>query len=359
MRIVVKVATNVLSNDTNVIQPSVIKNLIAEIFELRKAGHEIILVSSGAVGFGREKLPKLDSVEDKQIWAAVGQPYLMQFYGKYAGEFGADVGQLLILRSELTDRERYTNLVAVLNSMLKAGVLPVINGNDVISKADLVTGDNDQLAAMVAVATGADKLLILTSQKGFFTADPSVDKNAELIKEVKNVDFELERMCSGTKSSGGRGGMLSKIRAAKHAVHGGVETLIVDGREKDIILKALTKDHPGTRFAAAVPKDMSEQKRWLLASKGFGQLVIDDGAAKALRSNKSLLFPGIISSRGMFDKGEIVEVIGKTGLAVAYGKSNYSQKDIQGAMSIKQALGKGRALEKEVIHCDYMMVLKE
>jgi len=356
MRIVVKVGTNILTDDSNSINPSKIKKLTEEIFAMRKNGHEVILVSSGAVGSGKAKLPNLKSTDDKQIWAAVGQPLLMQEYGKCASEFGAEVAQCLILRSELTDRERYINLVAVISEMLKAGVLPIINGNDVISKADLVTGDNDQLSAMVAVALGADNLVILTNQQGFFTANPTIDKSAELIKEVKNVDFELERLCAGPKSSGGRGGMLSKIRAAKHALSAGIEVIIADGREKDALNRALGNPHIGTKFLASKVKELSEQKRWLLAAKGFGQLVVDDGAAKALRNNKSLLLPGIISSRGIFDKGEIVEVVGKSGIAVAYGRVNYGNKEIQNAMSVRKALGKGQALEKEVIHCDHITV---
>lgn len=358
MRIVVKVGTNVLTDNSDAVQTAVVKRLTAEVFALRQKGHEIILVSSGAVGSGRARLPKLGGEDNKQIWAAIGQPLLMQMYAKYASEFGAEVGQMLILRSELTDKDRYSNLVAVIKGMLKAGVLPVINGNDVISKADLVTGDNDLLAAMVAVAAAADKLIILTNQAGFFTADPNFDKSAELISVVKNVDFELERLCSSGKSTGGRGGMLSKIRAAKQAAHGGCETIIVDGGQKDVLARALGNPHLGSKFLPLGSKDLSEQKRWLLAAKGFGQLVVDDGAAAALRNQKSLLLPGIISSRGLFDKGEIVEVIGKTGLAVAYGRINYSQKDIQNALTIRKAGVKGKSLDKEVIHLDHMAVIK-
>jgi glutamate 5-kinase len=358
MKIVVKIGTNVLTDNSDVIQTSVVKRLTAEIFELRQKGHEVVLVSSGAVGSGRARLPALSSAEDKQIWAAVGQPYMMQLYGKYAAEFNAEVGQLLILRSELTDKERYANLTEVINGMLKAGVLPIINGNDVISKADLTTGDNDVLAGMVAAAIAADKLIILTNQEGFFTADPNWNKKAELIKEVKNVGFELERLCSIGKSTGGRGGMLSKVRAARQATNAGVETIIADGRTAGVLAKALDSPHIGTKFLPIGAKDINEKKRWLLAAKGFGQLVVDGGAAAALHKSKSLLLPGIISCRGMFDKGEIVEVVDKAGLAVAYGKVNYSLKEIQDALALCKDLGRGRNLEKEVIHADHMAVIK-
>src|SRR3989344_6415155 len=360
MRIVIKVGTNVLTGDSNTPQRAVIKRLVGEIFALRQMGHQVILVSSGAVGMGRKLLPELKSAEDKQIWAAVGQPLLMQSYAEAAKEFGAEVGQLLILRSELTDRQRYDTLTKVLNGMLEADILPIINGNDVISLADLLTSDNDLLAGMAAIAARADRLIILTNQQGLFTADPNLDTHAELVKEVENIDFEFERLCSNTKSSPGRGGMLSKVRAAKHAANAGIETYIVDGREKDILLKVIRNSSSGTRVKDNGGGQMTEHKRWLLAAKGFGQLVVDDGAVKALRNNKSLLFPGIASIRGLFGKGEIVEVIDKTGKAVAYGKVNYGQGELAEALLAKKSREKKHQpkFEKEIIHFDHMAVMK-
>ena len=358
MRIVVKIGTNVLTGDFNTPQSSIIQRLMGEIFALRKMGHEVILVSSGAVGTGWQFLPKLDADEGTQIWAAIGQPVLMRMYSEAATEFGAQVGQVLILRSELTDRQRYDTLVNVLNAMLKSEVLPVINGNDVISLADLLASDNDLLAGMVAIATGADKLVILTNQEGLFTADPNLDKNAKLVKEVKNIDFEFERLCSNTKSAPGRGGMLSKVRAAKHAANAGIETYIVDGRQKDILQKVFLSESVGTKVLAGGNPEMTRHKRWLLAAKGFGQIIVDGGAVKALRNFKSLLFPGIVSARGLFGKGEIVEVIDKTGLAVAYGKANYDQGELFDALAIKKTHEKNLKFAKEVIHCDHMAVIK-
>lgn len=273
-------------------------------------------------------------------------------------KLGLEVGQFLILRSELIDRERYTHLVEVLEAILKNGVLPIINGNDVIAMADLVAKDNDMLAAMIAVAVRADKLLILTNQAGFFTANPVLDPAAKLISEVKNVDFELEKLCAGPSSSGGSGGMLSKIRAAKHAVNAGIEILIVDRREDQVLKRALAERYIGTKFVAAkINADLSPQKRWLMAAKCFGQLVIDDGAVKALRNSKSLLLPEIISVKGFFNKGEIVEIVSVTGLAVGYGKTNYGYKDILDKLNERKRLGAALTLGKEVIHCDHMTVL--
>ena len=360
MRIVIKIGTNVLTGNSRVPQKAEIKRLVGEIFALRAKGHQVILVSSGAVGTGQQILPKLISPDDKQIWAAIGQPILMNNYMEAAKEFGAQVGQLLILRSELTDRQRYDTLVKILDGMLKAGVLPVINGNDVISLADLLTSDNDLLAGMVAIAARADKLIILTNQQGLFTADPNLDKSAQLVREVPNVDFEFERLCSNTKSTPGRGGMLSKVRAAKHAANAGIETYIVDGREKDILLQVFQPNHPGTKILANGAVQMTEHRRWLLSAKGFGQIIVDDGAVKALRSLKSLLFPGIVAVRGVFGKGEIVEVINKTGLAVAYGRVNYGHSELTEALLSKKNQGavKTPKFEKEIIHYDHMAVMK-
>lgn len=357
MRVVIKIGTNVLTGDSNTPQLSIIKSLVNEIFNLRRQEHQVIVVSSGAVGTGREHLPKLEISENKQIWAAVGQPLLMQMYAQAAAAFGAEVGQVLILRSELTDRQRYNTLVKVLNGMLKEGVLPIINGNDVISLADLMTSDNDLLAGMVSIAAKADRLVILTNQQGLFTADPNLDKKAELVKEVENIDFEFERLCSNTRSAPGRGGMLSKVRAAKHAANAGIETFIVDGRDKDILSKIFALRHAGTKVKASGTAEMTENKRWLLAAKGFGQLIVDDGAVKALRNFKSLLFPGIVSVRGFFSKGEIVEVINKTGLAVAYGKINYNQTELMEALAAKKSNSTAK-FEKEIIHYDHMAVIK-
>ncbi len=357
MRIVIKVGSNVLTNDTKLVSEGVIKRLSEEIFALQKQGHQVILLSSGAVAYGRARLPKIKFTENKQIWAAVGQPFLMHLFGKYAEIAGAEIGQLLILRSELTDKDRYNNLIVVLEGMLKAGVLPIINGNDVIAMADLVARDNDMLAAMIAVAMKADKLLLLTNQEGFFTGNPLTDTEAKLITVVKDVDFELEKMCVGPKSSGGSGGMLSKIRTAKHAVNAGIETIIADGREIDCIKRALAENHIGTKFIAQKQKAISDQKRWLMAAKCFGQLVIDDGAVKALKSSKSLLLPGIISARGVFDKDEIVEVVSKSGKAVAYGKINYTNLEIVEKLNERKLAGSSAPKLKEVIHSNHMTVL--
>jgi len=356
MRIVIKVGSNVLTQNTNAVQLVMTRRIIGEIFSLQQQGHEIILVSSGAIACGRTFLPDLTGQQAKQVWAAVGQPLLIQQYNQYALEWGLKIGQCLMLRVDFVDRERYDHLLETLDSLLKAQVLPIVNGNDVVARSDLTVGDNDMLAAMVAVATAADKLFLLTNQKGLYTANPDSDPNAKFINVIENVDAKLEELCSREVSTHGRGGMISKVKAAKQAVHAGIEAFIADGRESGIIAKILDGQDVGTRFVASGIKPKTEQKRWLLASRGYGQLVIDQGAAQALKSNNSLLFPGIISLKGLFEKGEIVEVMSKAGEAVAYGKVNFSQKDLQQALQLKRD-HKDAGVSKEVIHRDQLVVL--
>lgn len=357
MLIVIKVGTNVLTGPDGQVSRSRIERIAGEIFDVWKKGHKIILVTSGAIGTGRARLPELAGIASKQVWAAVGQPELMQIYTKYLGAKGLMIGQCLLLRDDFTDRERYENSIRTIQGLLDAGVLPVINENDVVAMEDLTVGDNDLLAAMLAVAIKADKLILLTNQKGLYTANPDIDKGAKLIETVANVDRQFEKMFSSETSSLGRGGMLSKVRAAKHAVHAGVATYIADGRQEGIISKIIEDEKVGTKFAATNTHAMSQQQRWLMSTKGFGQVIIDDGAAKALQTGKSLLFPGVFAAKGMFEKGQIVEVISKRGQPVAYGKINYSYKNIQKAFEERKTTGKKNPLDKEVIHRDYMVVL--
>lgn len=356
MRIVIKVGTNVLTRNSSKLNSSVIRRILGEIFSLQQKGHEVVLVSSGAIGCGKNKLPDLNIEHQKQVWAAVGQPLLMQEYNRYADEWNLKIGQCLFLRVDFFDRERYQHLVDTITAMLKAQVIPIVNGNDMVARSDLAVGDNDMLAAMTAVAIAADYLILLTNQEGLFTGNPDTDKSAVLMSRVENVDAKLEEMCAKEISSLGRGGMISKVRAAKQTVHAGIEAYIADGREPGVIAKILEGQNVGTRFVAAKSKPKSEQKRWLVAARGYGQVVIDNGAARALKSNNSLLFPGIVGLKGLFDKGEIVEIMSKVGEAVAYGKVNFSQKDLQEALRQKKEKQKVD-FKREVVHKDYLIVL--
>ncbi|MEK7618299.1 MAG: glutamate 5-kinase [Patescibacteria group bacterium] len=359
MRLVIKVGTNVLLGSKNQINLKKIQEILKDISLLCVRGHEVILVSSGAIAYGQQVLPKLDSLHKKQAWAALGQPALIHAYGAKAKLFKMLVAQCLVLKDDFTERERYENFVHTVESLLAANILPIINENDVVAMSDLTVGDNDLLAAIVAVALNADRLVILTNQKGLFTSNPDLNSDAKLIKIVENVDAALEKMISSETSSLGRGGMLSKIRAAKHAAHAGITTVFTDGREKNALAGVFLKgSKTGTLFQPyPIEKNWAKQKRWLVAAKGLGQLVIDEGAAKALRKGSSLLFPGVAWLKGQFGKGEVVEVITKSGVGVAYGKVNYSAGEIQDFLRRKKDSSIKPGLEKEVIHRDHMAVL--
>lgn len=246
MRIVIKVGTQVIAGE-NGLSRKKIADLIKDISSLIKKGVEVVLVSSGAIGAGLPNIP-FSNPHRKKIAAAIGQPLLIYDYIHEAKKYGIQIGQILIISDDFTNSERFNNFVSNIKAMLAHKMLPVINENDVMKTEDLTIGDNDGLSAKVAVGLKAEKLLILTNQNGLHTKNPDRDKNAKLIKKVSKVDSKIENLCSFEKSALGMGGMHSKIQAAKYATAGGVETLIGNGKEKGIIMKALGKNFPGTRF---------------------------------------------------------------------------------------------------------------
>jgi len=358
MRLVIKIGTQVISGKEGLILDR-IKKIANEVVRLLKLGHEVILVSSGAVGSGMPKFPNLEIPSKKRIWAAIGQPIMMNTYAKEFAHFGLNVGQVLILRDDFTNRESFTNMVSVIDSLIASKVLPILNENDVMKTEDLTLGDNDILSAMVAVALSAHKLLILTTEDGLYDENPNKNPDAKLIEKVLDIDFEIERLCSKEKTDLGSGGMLSKVRAAKHATNSGIEVLFGNGMKEGIILSSIKKDFRGTKFPTRAKSPVGETKRWMMSAKGVGLVTIDDGAVRALESGKSLLLPGIVSVKGNFEKKEIIEIVSKWGQAVAYGKVNYSASEINKAfLAKKQSKEKGqKTLEREIIHRDYMVIL--
>ncbi len=253
MRIVVKVGTQIIAG-AHGLSLKKIGGLMGEISNIINMGHQVILVSSGAVGAGLPAVPYKGNSKDsfrKKIAAAIGQPLLMHDYIREAKKRKLAVAQILILSEDFTNREHFKNFVLNIEAMLSHGVLPIINENDVMKREDLRIGDNDSLSAEVAVGLRADKLIILTNQEGLYTANPDRDKNAKLVRIVEKVDSKIENFCSQRPSKLGRGGMITKVRAAKYATEGGVETYIGSGDKRDIIFKAVRKTpngFPGTTF---------------------------------------------------------------------------------------------------------------
>jgi len=256
MRIVIKVGTRALL-EGNGQSKKRIKIILEGIAKAQKKGHEIVLVSSGAVGVGIAKLPFSDS-HKKKVAAAVGQPLLMHQYIEEAKKQKLLVGQVLILSDDLNNQERFKNFMANIETMLAHKVLPIINENDFMKTEDLTVGDNDLLSAKVAVGVKAKKLILLTNQTGLYTANPDENKHAKLIKNVKEINGEIEKLCQLGKSDLGLGGMISKIQAAKYATEHGIETLVGFGGEKEIISTSLEKKgknkFSGTRFASKKKK---------------------------------------------------------------------------------------------------------
>jgi len=246
MRIVIKVGTQVIAGK-NGLDQNKIGNLIKQIALLLKRGCEVVLVTSGAIGAGLPQVP-FTNPHRKKIAAAIGQPLLIHDYIREAKKYKLSIGQILILSDDFTNKERFKNFVLNIKAMLSHKILPIINENDVMKTEDLTIGDNDILSAKVAVGLKADKLLILTNQNGLYTCNPDYNKDAKLIKKIANIDSKIENLCSLDKSDLGLGGMLSKVQAAKYATSRGVETLIGNGNEKDIIIKVLGKNFPGTIF---------------------------------------------------------------------------------------------------------------
>lgn len=246
MRIIIKVGTQVIAGKNGLDQKKINK-LMKEISLLLKRRHEVILVTSGAIGAGLPYVP-FTNPHRKKIAAAIGQPLLIHDYIREAKKYKISIGQILILSDDFTNQERFKNLVSNIKAMLSHKILPIINENDVIKTEDLTVGDNDKLGAMVAVGLKANKLIILTNQNGLYTCNPDHHKNAKLIKKVTNIDSKIKNLCSSDKSDLGLGGMISKVKAAKYATSHGIETLVGNGNKKNILINALGQNFFGTRF---------------------------------------------------------------------------------------------------------------
>ncbi|KKT00248.1 MAG: Glutamate 5-kinase [Candidatus Nomurabacteria bacterium GW2011_GWA2_43_15] len=247
MRFVIKIGTQSISGKSG-LNKGRIRQIVAEIAALFKLGHEVVLVSSGAIGAGLP-LVQFKSPLRKKIAAAVGQPILMQSYIHEARKRRIVAGQILILSDDFTNRKHFKNFVLNMEAMLSHKILPIINENDVMKREDLRVNDNDMLSAMVAVGLRADKLIILTNQDGLYTKNPDIDKNSELIKNVTKIDSKIKSLCF-SKSDLGVGGMLAKVKAAEYATQKGVETLIGNGERRGIMVGALRRNFYGTRFMA-------------------------------------------------------------------------------------------------------------
>ena len=366
-RIVAKFGTSLLTGGSDHLNQEVMSTLVAQVAQLHKQSLELLIVSSGAIAAGRHKLgldKERRGIPFKQVLASVGQSRLMNVYEQLFDRHNITVAQALLTRADLTNRAGYLNARNTLLALMELGVLCVVNENDVVAVDEIQEakfGDNDNLSAMVANLVDADLLLILTDIAGLYTADPHHDPDARLIPQVDRIDSEIERMVTDTASNLGTGGMITKIEAAKLATTSGVTVVIADGREPDIILRLAAGEAVGTRFLPSTSK-LESRQRWMLSGLSTkGKLVIDSGAALALKKQKrSLLAAGITQVEGEFRCGDIVNLCDSEGSRLGCGITNYGSADIaviKGVHSKKIATLLGYDYGPEVVHRNNLVVL--
>ena len=326
-RIVIKVGSSTITYGNGKRNFSRIDRLAREIADLANQGKEIILVSSGAVAVGVDRLglvAKPKTIPGKQAAAAVGQGVLMHTYEKIFAEYGQIVAQVLLTRMDSVDRHRYTNSRNTFLALLEHKVIPIVNENDVVAIDELKIGDNDNLSALVAGIIDADLLIILSDIDGLYTANPQNDPNAKLVPEVTDITPEIEASAGDAGSKVGTGGMFTKIQAAKMATSSGINMVIASGEEKDAISRILEGEEIGTLFVSRENR-LQFRKRWLaFGARIAGKIVVDDGCAKAVRKagGCSILPAGITDVEGEFEAGNTISVVNKTGHELARGLAN-------------------------------------
>ncbi len=361
-RWVIKVGSALLTDDGRGLDADLINNLATQMAALRERGCEVVLVSSGAVAAGMVRLGwsrRPRALHDLQAAAAVGQMGLVQSYESAFQRYGLHTAQVLLGHDDISARDRYLNARNTLTTLLGLGVVPVVNENDTVVTDEIRFGDNDTLAAMVANLIDADALLILTDQQGLFEADPRTHPDAALVKSISSSALELEAMAGGGGSLG-RGGMLTKVRAAKMAARSGADTLIAHGKEPDVITRVAAAEELGTWLQAGqVP--LAARKQWLAGLvRSSGSLVLDEGAVKVLsESGRSLLAVGVKAIQGDFARGDVVICVDSDGREIARGLVNYSSSEAyrligHGTDKIEALLGYQG--EPELIHRDNMVV---
>ena len=367
-RIAVKIGSNVLTRRDGTLDVTRMSALVDQVAELHKAGVEIILVSSGAVASGRSEIhpaKKLDSVDQRQLFSAVGQAKLINRYYELFREHGIPVGQVLTMKENFATRRHYLNQKNCMTVMLENGVIPIVNENDTISVSELMFTDNDELSGLIASMMDAQVLIILSNIDGIYNGSPA-DPASEVIRKIEHGK-DLSSYIQTSKSSFGRGGMLTKTNIARKVADEGITVIIANGKRDNILVDLLHQELPSlfpdvqssaldsqltyTRFIPA-PQPVSSVKKWIAHSEGFakGELHIDDCATKVLASDKavSILPIGITDVRGEFEKDDIVRIIDFEGNPIGVGKANCSSEQVREAM--------GKHGKKPVVHYDYLYI---
>lgn len=363
-KIVVKVGTSTLTAGSKQLSSRRMLELVRQIAHLHDHGYRIILVTSGAMTAGREKLgfPSLHpSLPVKQMLASVGQAVLMQRYGELFNLYDINVSQVLLTRGDINNRTGYLNARDTLLTLLDHNILPIINENDTIATEEIRVGDNDNLSALVSNLIDAELLILLTDIEGLYTADPRFNEDARLIQTVPQIDDSIYALAGGTNSGLGTGGMITKIQAAHLAGRSGTITVIANGARPDVIQGVVQGEPIGTTFLPPITH-LESRKRWLTSQKPQGSLHIDDGAARGLTQKGASLLPiGVTDVQGEFERGEPVQVCaGQNAKPLAVGLCNYNASEARALIKTQS----GAILEKlgytwgdEIIHRDNLVLL--
>jgi glutamate 5-kinase len=363
-RLVIKIGSSLVTNSGQGLDHDALAAWAEQIASLTQRGREVIVVSSGAIAEGMRRLnwiKRPHAIHELQAAAAVGQMGLVQAYESCFGKHGLIASQVLLTHDDLADRKRYLNARSTLRTLLELGVIPVINENDTVVTDEIRFGDNDTLAALVTNLVDADALVILTDQAGLYTADPRKDATAELVRSAAAGDRALERMAGNAGSEIGRGGMLTKIIAAKRAARSGAHTVIASGREPGVLVRLAEGESIGTELVATTTS-IAARKQWLADHLQVrGRLELDAGAARALRDEgKSLLPIGVHALTGEFGRGEVVSCIDPDGREIARGLVNYSAAESRRILrtpSTEIEAKLGYIDEPELIHRDNLVLL--
>ena len=363
-RWVIKVGSSLVTNEGRGLDHAAVARWAAEITQLSRAGKSIVLVSSGAIAEGMQRLgwhTRPRAIHDLQAAAAVGQMGLVQAYERAFAQFGLQTAQVLLTHEDLADRRRYLNARTTLTTLLGLRAIPIINENDTVTTDEIRFGDNDTLGALVTNLLEADVLVLLTDQQGLYTADPRRHADATIVRTARAGDPELERMAGGAGSAIGRGGMLTKVLAAKRAARSGASTVIACGRDPDVLTRLAGGETVGTKLTAE-HTSLGARKQWLADHvRVAGRLTLDEGAVRALlRDGKSLLPIGVVAVAGNFGRGEVVGCITPDGREVARGLVNYGAQEATRIMrrpshEIEAVLG--YVDEPELIHRDNLVLL--
>ncbi len=363
-RLVAKVGSGLVTNRGQGLDHAALTRWVVQIAELRKQGREVILVSSGAIAEGMQRLgwkKRPSAVHELQAAAAVGQMGLIEAYETRFREHGLLTSQILLTHEDLANRKRYLNARSTLRTLLELGVIPIINENDTVATDEIRFGDNDTLAALVTNLVEADALIILTDQSGLYSADPRKVPDATLVREAVAGSPELEAMAGGAGSEIGLGGMLTKVIAAKRAARSGAHTVIASGHENNVLVRLAGGEQVGTLLRAATPP-MAARQQWMADHLQVrGRLTLDAGAVAALRELRRSLLPiGVSAVSGEFERGEVVGCCDESGVEIARGLVNYSASEARRIVrtpsaEIEQKLG--YVDESELIHRDNLVLL--